>query len=148
MPPSISGSEILFSAKYKGRLSGLRRCETFQADNFNYHSSFILEDKKLNHFTRVNWGMAPFGNRQVAKLAEGFVEKKNWYFVHWFGTQQHGYVRKKDCLCYMEHRDRFLKKVVKNNNKWFLALNEIQAKQMDVDKRGGANCRYCHEVMT
>jgi hypothetical protein len=76
--------------------------------------------------------------RQIAKLADGFIEKKNWYFVHWFGTAQHGYVRKKDCLRFEVNRHHFIKKVVKNNNKWLLALTEIQARHADLESRAGA----------
>jgi len=73
---------------------------------------------------------------QIAKPSAGFQERKNWYFVHWFGTAQYGYVRKKDCLQFLEHREHFFAKPIKNQ-KWTLALEEISKKQEEQDRRPG-----------
>lgn len=64
------------------------------------------------------------------------MERKNWYFVHWFGTAQHGYVRKKDCLPFLAHKNHFMNKPVKSS-KWALALTEIMGKQADQDRKAG-----------
>lgn len=69
---------------------------------------------------------------QIAKPSAGFQERKNWYFVHWFGTAQCGYVRKKDCLQFLEYREHFFAKAIKNQ-KWTLALEEISKKQEEQD---------------